>query len=135
VLGLANGAPRRVEFAAHGGEPQRIAWPNVERTGAGRTHPVAYSARNSHASYPTPAATKTKDNTICVAIAGAKLCSVELRDRGTRWAPWEKGDAGLVNAVAQPWYGFGGAWGKAGEAADATGPLGPSVYKLRNDRS
>lgn len=131
VLGLANAAPRRVEFAAHGGMPQRVAWPNVERAGDERTHPVAYVARNSHASYPTIAPRKTKDNTLCV----KGLCAVELRDRGTRWAPWEKDAAGLVNVQDQPWYGFGGAWGKAGEFGDATGPLGPSVYKLRNDRS
>ncbi len=134
VLGLANGAPRRVEYAAHGGEPQRVAWTAVERHGDDRTHPVAYSARNSHASYPTAAPRRTKDNELCLA-GSTRLCSVELRDRGTRWAPWEKGDDGLVNAVDEPWYGFGGAWGKAGAVPDSTGPLGPSVYKLRNDRS
>ena len=134
VFGLANGAPRRVEFAAHGGQPTRVRWADVERTGDGRTHPVAYSARNSHASYPDAAPRRTAANELC--LGGSKhLCSVELRDRGTRWAPWEQGAGGLLDAVAQPWYGFGGAWGKAGEVGDATGPLGPSVYKLRNDRS
>jgi len=131
VLGLANAAPRRVEFAAHGGKPERVAWANVERAGDERTHPVAYSARNSHASYATRAPGRTKENTLCV----RGLCVVELRDRGTRWAPWEKGADGLVDARDQPWYGFGGAWGRAAEIGDATGPLGPSVYKLRNDRS
>lgn len=131
VLGLANAAPRRVEFYGHG-RPLRVAWSDVERTGGGRTHPVVYSARNSHASYPTPAPRRTEDNTLC--LGGTRVCSVELRDRGTRWAPWER-SGGLVDARTQPWYGYGGAWGKAGEVADATGPLGPSVYKLRNDRS
>ncbi len=130
VLGLANAAPRRVEFYGHG-RPLRVAWTDVERTGGERTHPVVYSARNSHASYPDAAPRRTKDNTLCVGTS--RLCSVELRDRGTRWAPWER-PGGLVDARAQPWYGFGGAWGRAGEVGDATGPLGPSVYKLRNDR-
>jgi hypothetical protein len=134
VFGLANGAPRRVEFAAHGGKPARVEWADLERTGSGRSHPVVYSARNSHASYPDAAPRRTAANELC--IGGSKrLCSVELRDRGTRWAPWEEAEAGLLDAVAQPWYGFGGAWGKAGEVGDATGPLGPSVYKLRNDRN
>ncbi|MGH2943404.1 MAG: hypothetical protein ACRDLN_11605 [Solirubrobacteraceae bacterium] len=133
VLGLANGAPRRVEFFGHG-KPARVPWVNVERTGEGRTHPVVYSARNSHASYATDAPTKRADNTLCLG-GGTRVCSVELRDRGTRWAPWEQGDDALLNAQAQPWYGFGGAWGRASGIADTTGPLGPSVYKLRNDRS
>lgn len=133
VFGLANGAPRRVEFAAHGGEPERVAWPDVERVGDDRTHPVAYSARNSHASYPTAAPRRTKDNELCLG-GSRRLCSVELRDRGVRWAPWEKGGSGLLDAQSQPWYGFGGAWGKAGDVPGSTGPLGPSVYKLRNDR-
>ena len=34
----------------------------------------------------------------------------------------------------EPWYGFGGAWGKAGAIGDTTGPLGPSRFKRSDDR-
>ena len=30
--------------------------------------------------------------------------------------------------VEQPWYGFGGAWGRVGKVRDATGPLGPGPH-------
>jgi hypothetical protein len=37
-------------------------------------------------------------------------------------------DGGLRSAEAEPWYGFGGAWGSVGEFDN--GPLGPSIWKL-----
>jgi hypothetical protein len=47
--------------------------------------------------------------------------------RCPQWRTWEK----LVDAAAQPWYGFGGAWGDVGGMSGTTGPLGPSRYKTR----
>jgi hypothetical protein len=131
VLGLADKRPRRVEYYQHEGS-QAVDWRTVKREGAERTHPVVYSARNSHASYPTAAPTVTNETKTCRKTLGITVCSWDLRDQGRRWAPWE-GGGGLVNARTQPWYGFGGAWGRAGGGGEATGPLGPSHWKRPND--
>jgi hypothetical protein len=43
------------------------------------------------------------------------------------WFTWQR----LVDATKEPWYGFGGAWGRVGSAPEFTGPLGPSRYKTQ----
>ena len=48
-------------------------------------------------------------------------------DRGRRRCP--AGAPVLVATRLQPWYGFGGGWGRPGPLAESSGPLGPSRYK------
>ena len=96
--------------------------------------PIVYCARGTHATVGTPA------------TAGAE----EVAADGPRWAP---GPERILDVTTQPYYGFGGAWGRRRRPPlgdldetlrtlvrwvsgydvweEATGPLGPSVYKLR----
>jgi hypothetical protein len=83
-----------------------IPWTAVGKLG---NHPIVYSARESHASYLT---------------AGFKRFPNDDREEGLIWPTWRE----LINVFDQPWYGFGGAWGKARGQSDFTGPLGPSQH-------
>jgi hypothetical protein len=75
------------------------------------THPVVYSAIGSHASLPS-----------------ADFGFIDVGDAdGPRWRTWEPADA-LASIAEQPWYGFGGAWGRVGRVRDSTGPLGPGAH-------
>lgn len=119
--------PVSVRFHTHDGN-RDVAWRAVRRWPAGTadaTHPVVYSARGSHASYWRAGSYEN-----VFKVAGRRQFAV--RDTATacpdcpQWRTWEQ----LVDAQAQPWYGFGGAWGQLGGIAGTTGPLGPSSYKL-----
>jgi hypothetical protein len=123
--------PVAVYYYGHG-KPQRTPWSTVckitdeaERCDSSQPgHPIVFSAKGSHASYPTPGAKK-----VCL----GPICATDERNRGWAWEPWTR--PGLVRSVReQAWYGFGGAWGGAGRIADSTGPLGPSRFKLPSDR-
>jgi hypothetical protein len=127
--GSATYLPLSVRFHTHDGH-RDITWRAVTRIAAagspGATHPVAYSARGSHATY-----WRTGDYAIVVKALGRPAFSVEDHAMACsgcpEWRTWER----LVDATQQPWYGFGGAWGRAGSLAGGgtTGPLGPSPYK------
>lgn len=77
-------------------------------------HPLAYSARGTHATYPWLGT---------YPIAGG--LATDTTGRGAGWATYNR----LRNARTQGWYGYGGAWGEVGEGSDSTGPLGPSRFK------
>jgi hypothetical protein len=84
-----------------------LPWAQVEKSD--RTHPVAYCAIGSHASLPT-----------------ADYGHIDVGDDdGPRWRTWENG---LRPVQDEPWYGFGGAWGRVGRVRDTTGPLGPGAH-------
>lgn len=123
-------APVAVYFYGHG-RPTRKEWAQLCKLGrrledcsSGRAgHPVIYSALDSHASYATAGSTE---------VCGPLGCADDRRERGSRWDTWS-GENSVRPARAQPWYGFGGAWGAAGPVGDRTGPLGPSPWKLPAD--
>jgi hypothetical protein len=97
-------APRSVVFYQHSTNAFRT-WASVEKDG---DRPVVYSAIGSHASLPSPG-----------------FGHIDVGDpHGLRWRTWEALDA----IVDQPWYGFGGAWGRVGKVRDSTGPLGPGAH-------
>jgi hypothetical protein len=97
--------PASVAYYRHSTNTFR-KWDAVEETDG--THPVAYSAIGSHASLPTPG-----------------FGHIDVGDPGgPRWVTWED----LAPVVDQPWYGFGGAWGRLGRVRDSTGPLGPGAH-------
>jgi hypothetical protein len=77
-------------------------------------HPLAYSARGTHATYAWAGS---------YPIAGG--LATDTTGRGAGWATYNR----LRNARTQGWYGYGGAWGEVGEGSDSTGPLGPSAFK------
>ena len=80
-------------------------WSNVEQEG---DHPVVYCAIGSHASLPDP-----------------DFGHIDVGDRdGPRWRTWTD----LAPIAEQPWYGFGGAWGRLGKVRESTGPLGPGAH-------
>ncbi len=110
-------------------ESRNVPWSVVDRVGVGAdppTHPVVFSARGSHASFPRAGRYPS-----VLKVAGRPRLTVN--DEATacpacpQWRTWEM----LLDATAQPWYGFGGAWGKAGSIPGTTGPLGPSAFKIR----
>ena len=88
---------------ADGPPPATKAWSSVERVGG--THAVVESERSSHE--------------LTFARSSGALC-----EGCVRWPTWE----GLADARAEPWYGFGGAWGEPGATDATTGPLGPHGY-------
>jgi hypothetical protein len=108
--------PRGVRFHQHA-TSRFVPWERVQRIDG--AHPVVWVARGKHASYARPGTSRD-----CL---GPRACLLDERATGGRAIrTWE---TGLVPVRSRAWYGFGGAWGRAGELADTTGPLGPSRYK------
>jgi hypothetical protein len=132
--------PRAVYYYGHG-KPKPTPWRQVCKLVEGREdcssaepgRPVVYSALSSHASYGDPAPERGRTNAVCKTIFQIRIvCSYDLRAKGRLWDPLGFPE-GLRNVRLEPWYGFGGAWGRAGLIGDMTGPLGPSRYKLPTD--
>jgi hypothetical protein len=121
--------PRSVEY--HARRRQTIVpWADVERAGGAQgqtTHPVAYAARGGHALYPDP-----ERRTYDVTIEGRRTTYADDVAPACadcpEWRTWQL----LRDVRAQPWYGFGGAWGLTYAGTDTTGPLGPSRYRPPN---
>ncbi len=88
------------------------------------THPRAYVAKGSHATY------RRAGRFVQVLVlrgveAIRKVDDARACPECPLWFTWQR----LVRATSEPWYGFGGAWGQVGAASDFTGPLGPSPAK------
>ena len=115
--------PLNVFYYSHS-DGQIAYWQTIDKYEG--THPVVYSAKGSHASYPSEGLQQTQ----CY----RDICAHDSTARGPQWLTWEN----LQKVEAQPWYNFGGAWGAVGAVdtpvgsffgGDFTGPLGPSRYK------
>jgi hypothetical protein len=110
--------PIAARFYTHG-RSRDVPWRLLEARGA---HLVAYAARGSHALYPRPGT-----HTVTLGTARSRLA---IQDHTSRcpdcltWRTWQR----LRPAQAQRWYGYGGAWGEAGNDSSTTGPLGPSPF-------
>ena len=96
------------------------------------SHPRAYVAKGSHATYSHPGRFP-----IILRRGGREILAVRDDARACvscpLWYTWQPGT--LVDAEQQPWYGFGGAWGVVGSVSDFTGPLGPSIGKTRQGKA
>lgn len=124
--------PIAIAYHQHG-RPLVLSWAALRRSRLleGDTHPVVYSARASHASYPGTGTHPFRRVVLGRVVTGA---ADETLATGARW----RGEADLRDARAQPWYGFGGAWGAPGRLTGGAnpelrtfldiGPLGPSPY-------
>ena len=110
----SNNVPLYVYFYAHGGGGDRYAYSAISHDNL--IHPIVYSARGSHASYWDVGSAR---------CGGANCLDDDTADGGPVWKTW----LDVRSVTAQPWYGFGGAWGEVGQFGDTTGPLGPSPYK------
>jgi hypothetical protein len=124
VAANADYVPIRVLYFAHGREPTTLDWgqATVVRDGAetvgapqGPGHPVVFSAIYDHASYP----------------GEGSQPALDVTKRGP--VVWDTWLSGVKRVVAQPWYGFGGAWGAGGGRKGEIGPLGPSPWKQSSD--
>lgn len=106
-----------------------IPWRDAERVAGdgdgarGRTHPVAYAALGSHALYPSSG---VRD----VAVGGRREVVREIAQACAACPLWRTWRAGRF-LRSEPWYGYGGAWGEAGNAPNTSGPLGPSSFEGR----
>jgi len=104
-----------------------VPWADVRRTPDPTgllTHPRGFVAKGSHATYR-----RAGRFAQVLARGGVDIVTVEDDARACPecplWFTWQR----LVDAEREPWYGYGGAWGKVGDVSDFTGPLGPSKYK------
>jgi len=96
-----------VAVRLHGPDASReLPWTALEHVadaGSGAaTHPVLVASRGDHT----------------LSVARSSRCG-----RCAAWRTWRS----TPDALLQPWYGFGGAWGEVGTDSATTGPLGPNV--------
>jgi hypothetical protein len=111
----ANNRAVRIAYYQHNcGVGDDVPWNQVS-TLQDTPHPIVYSARGGHASYPSAGALG-----FCFGGGG------DVTADGPLWRTWTR----VVDATAQPWYGFGGSWGDRRPAAiEAFGPVGPGPGK------
>jgi len=111
------------------GRVRDIPWRSVElaETAAPASHPVVYLARGSHTPYPS-AGVRTIRTSVETRFEEKRL---SLRDQAEsctkcpQWRTWRD----LRELRAQPWYGYGGAWGYASADPVTSGPIGPSPFR------
>lgn len=131
----SNDTPVYVFFSQHhAGE--FVLWSLVDKYEG--THPKVYSAKGSHGSFPSIGEFRTE---FCPYGSSGPCALDRTNDTGPKWSTWKN----LLKVEAQPWYGYGGAWGKVSTdpdvgiiplpnafgltGAEYTGPLGPSKFK------
>jgi hypothetical protein len=95
---------------------RKVPWTELERSGS---HPVIYSARESHALYPEDGRHQRR----VPVVGGASIAYDETAtcDDCLAWRTWRR----LHPVAREPWYGFGGGWGFSLDADASSGPLGP----------
>lgn len=109
--------PLGMIYWRHHEPPCLVPWNKLENEGG---HPVAYSAKGSHGSYPSEGAFRLsvpfigEVNTLPVPTDHTK--------RGKGWSTWENAKP----VGAQDWWGYGGAWGAIHLIKDFSGPDGPN---------
>ncbi|OXM75313.1 hypothetical protein CF166_01700 [Amycolatopsis sp. KNN50.9b] len=100
---LRHGEPVAVTFFGHGADPCSVPWAELDHEDG---HPVVYSARGSHASYPSKG----------WHVSGATF---DWTSQGDLWNTQPRA------LDAEPWYGYRGAWGAQSLVPGFSGPAGP----------
>jgi hypothetical protein len=138
----------QVAYFEHNCAPHIYLWQTMQDKSllAEGTHPIVYSSKGGHASYPLipqagqayssdlgspyPMIADDTDKTFLYPCKGdpkGQLLGLDVKTHdevsssGVRWQTW----LNLGDATRQPWYGYVGAWGHVGKLALTTGPLGP----------
>jgi hypothetical protein len=105
--------PLETAYYRHGGPPRFLSWGETPKYQG--VHPNVYVGLGSHASYESP--------------------RLRFRDRtsshGQVWSTWE--GKRKIDVAREPWFSYGGAWGRVGHAKDTTGPTGPGEKKAYPD--
>lgn len=96
--------PLRARYFAHGERVPPVPWSAVRQV---EGHPVVFTALGSHASY----------------TASGPQPDFDVTAGGPIWATWLL----LADVRRQPWYGFGGAWGRARPVPAAVRQVAASV--------
>lgn len=113
----------QVDYFAHHDPAREVPYAESLSEESG-THPVVFSAKGGHGSYPS--AGDYPDS--CGTDPGTEdICVDDEMEQGLPWKTWND----VLNVEAQPWHGYGGAWGRTGKgfSPETTGPPGPSLYK------
>jgi hypothetical protein len=113
--------PTTVRFARPGGA-RTVAWSDLTARG---THPLVFATAQSH-ELAARSSGGRRASRRCVRVGRRRVCTLHLRGAALRWEP--RG-ANVQALREQPWYGFGGAWGRVGASNATTGPLGPSRFR------
>jgi len=98
--------PREVQYFQHH-TSCTLPWSEVPKF---KDHPIVWSAKEAHGSYPAGADTHSGDR-----ISGD----------GPLW----NGHLYVDNTRFLDWYGYAGGWGEVGEAEVSTGPWGPNPHR------
>lgn len=110
TLRVACGRVTRAFFSAHHKEGKVL---DAARCAFVGERLVVYSARHSHASYPT-GGKQARNN----------LPDDHTADLGPEWRTWERLE--WLDPHPPRWLRYSGHWGEIGEFKDTTGPRGPS---------
>lgn len=116
----SNDRPTGIAYYFHNAPAAELPWPGPNASSpvtldAG-SHPVAFSANGTHASYATPGPHDLPN------ILGDIGFVWDLTDYGHRWDTKDN----LINLESQPWWRYQGAWGTATPDPSNSGPLGPN---------
>src|SRR5690606_19242351 len=87
--------------------PDEISWADDQDV-LNPAHPVAFSAKGTHATYPSAGEHRSKFIT-------------DVTGHGSYWDGWRS----LRPLVLEPYYGYSGAWGDVKLLSFISGPLVP----------
>lgn len=125
----------KVDYFQHYCTPDTRAFSGLEMdAGSGTTldaeagHFMVFTALGGHASYPQSDSHGQDMHNSCIT---ERKGFIDYTGRGKTWQAWKEP---IRNAMTQPWYGFGGAWGmrsnkSRGPGADNWGPAGPGPHR------
>jgi hypothetical protein len=106
---LTDGDPSGVTFWKHEAPPCVAGWTDV-RTDV--DHPVIFSAKGAHGSYPREGTYPRYDGT---------QWGTDYTGKGYEWNTGHE----VLSVKDQPWYGYRGNWGKRGSLKLSSGKPGP----------